>query len=73
MSHFYISVNNVRGTYTHTGTKKGLTAHIRGWNIGVKVNLKYNKETKKDYIEIYQTGGSNGIEQDKLIKVLKEK
>ena len=61
MAHFYGSMQGNKGEVTRCGTKKsGMTAHIRGWNIGVKVNIRHDKETGKDNYTIYETGGSNG-------------
>lgn len=60
MAHFYASVNGSReSTATKTGTKKsGMSAHVRGWNIGVDVRLSH--ENGKDVVRVYKTHGSNG-------------
>ena len=68
MAHFYGSMQGNRGEATRMGTKdSGFYAHIRGWDVGVRVELYYNEETEKDEIFIYKTGGSNGRHSDKLL------
>ena len=69
MSQFYASVTGSRGsTVTKTGDKQtGIFAHIRGWNIGIKVDCTYDKETDKDIIRVYKTSGSQGAKRDKFI------
>jgi len=58
MAHFYGSMQGGRGETTRTGTKNsGLSAHIRGWNVGVLVDVKH--VDGKDIIEVRRTGGSN--------------
>jgi hypothetical protein len=54
-----------RKEVTRKGTaNSGIRAHIRGWDVGVKVVGKVYGKTKKqegyDYFEIFATGGSNG-------------
>jgi len=60
MAHFYASVNGSRETIaTKTGTKKsGMSAHVRGWNVGVDVRLSH--VNGKDVVQVYKTSGSNG-------------
>jgi len=61
MSHFYGSMQGSRGEATRCGTKNsGFTAHIRGWDIGVEVWLRYDEKKKCDVVEVQLTGGSNG-------------
>ena len=61
MSYFYGSMQGNKGGVTRCGTKKsGMTAHIRGWNIGVRVNIRHDEKSGKDFYTIYETGGSNG-------------
>ena len=73
MGHFYGEIQGNRGEATRMGSKKsGFNAHIRGWNIGVRIYCKYNETTEKDEIYIYKTGGSNGNESDKLIHKIVE-
>lgn len=63
---FYTSVTNSRGKLVNAGSHKGQSAHIRGWNKGVRVE-SYIDENGKDRFKIYETSGSNGKEQDILI------
>jgi len=58
MAQFYAEIQGDRGAATRKGNKKsGLFAHVRGWNIGVRVECRH--EDGKDVIEIHRTGGSN--------------
>ena len=60
MSHFYGEMQGNRGEVSRTGSKtSGFSAHIRGWNIGVKIQCWHDEKTNKDEIHIYQTGGSS--------------
>lgn len=59
MAQFYASMQGNRGQATRMGTKNsGLTAHVRGWNIGVRVCLTHRDG--EDVVTIYRTNGSNG-------------
>ncbi len=59
MSHFYGEMfGSAKNPATMRGHKTtGLEAHLRGWNIGVKVILQNNNGV--DEIYLYKTGGSN--------------
>lgn len=67
MAHFYASINGARESIaTKTGTKKsGMSAHVRGWNVGVDVRLSH--ENGKDVVRVYKTSGSNGGISPQLI------
>lgn len=68
MAQFYASIRGNRGEGTRMGSKaSGMQGHIRGWNIGIRVNLFHNEETGKDEVAVYKTGGSNGASADKEI------
>lgn len=70
MSHFYGSMQGGRGRATRCGTKSsGMTAHIRGWDIGVRVEITHENVCGHmcDMIRVYKTDGSNGHGQDVLI------
>ena len=69
MSQFYASVTGSRGsTVTKTGDKQtGIFAHIRGWNIGIKVNCSHDKKTGKDIITVYKSSGSTDAKRDKFV------
>jgi hypothetical protein len=50
-----------RQEVTRTGTKRsGIKAHIRGWDVGVFVEIKYNGDSDCDEVYITKTTGSNG-------------
>jgi hypothetical protein len=68
MSQFYASVSNGRSTITKCGHTDGLTAHIRGWTKGFKVRMWFDPKTKVEYYQVYETSGSNGTGNDRLIK-----
>ena len=60
MAHFYAEIQGSRGEATRLGTKSsGITAHVRGWDTGVRVTICYDPETDTDVIEVHRTGGSN--------------
>lgn len=59
MARFYGEIQGSRGPATRMGTaKSGFEAHIRGWNVGVRVYLDVT-EDGKDRLTVYKTGGSN--------------
>lgn len=59
MSRFYGSISGSRGEASRTGTpQSGLGGHIRGWNIGCRVEIFADIEDN-DRCNIYITGGSN--------------
>lgn len=61
MAHFYASIQGNRSQRTAMGTKNsGIDGHIRGWDIGGRVWVRYNEETKQNEVTIDITGGSNG-------------
>ena len=57
MSALYGSMVAERGEVTKCG-HKFLSAHIRGWTSGVRVNARHGKDG--DEFDLYLTGGSNG-------------
>ena len=66
MSQFYASIHGNRGAATRQGTKKsGMTGHIRGWNIGVRVECYHTDGI--DYVYVYKTSGSAGHGRDEKI------
>ena len=74
MAQFYAEIQGNRGEATRMGTKStGIHGHIRGWNIGVRVQCNYDSGTDSDICYVYQTGGSSHRKSDKLIKVIREK
>ena len=70
MSHFYSEVESKNTTHSKCGTKSGMSAHLRGWNVGVRIELRHNPENNKDYITIHRTGGSNnGYAQEEIARI----
>lgn len=59
MSHFYAELQGNRGRATRCGTKKGMYAHIRGWNKGIWIECNFDEATQQDVFSVYETGGSN--------------
>jgi len=67
MSRFYGTVQGQAKTQASrrgSGTT-GISGHIRGWDIGIKIVSQPLVNDKKDYdcFSIYVTGGSNGGKQ----------
>jgi len=72
MSRFYASIKGNRGEATRQGTPKtGISGHIRGWDIGVKVRCFVNSEGKDTCI-IYKTAGSKSPGAVEIIATVKE-
>ena len=60
MSRFYADIQGNHGKATRQGTKtSGITGHIRGWDIGVRVEI-YADLQGLDHVVVYRTAGSNG-------------
>jgi len=74
MSHFYGSISGrARTIVTRCGDKKsGISAHIRSWEKGIKVECKYNENINKNIFHIYLTGGSNRPSKKVLISSFEE-
>ena len=71
MAHFYASIKGNRGMGTRMGTKNsGISGHIRGWNLGVRVEGWIDPQGN-DYFDVYRTGGSSGSKSDRLITTVK--
>jgi hypothetical protein len=80
MAHFYADVKGGRKEKTATGTiNSGLTAHIRGWDVGVRIECTHESVTVKgkkkeiDICKIYRTGGSNSPASGTLLAVAQSK
>jgi len=59
MSRFYASIQGNRGAATRQGTSQsGVFGHLRGWHVGVRVNM-VDDEEGRDVGYIYLTSGSN--------------
>lgn len=69
MARFYTEVDNSKGNITSAaGKSAGQTAHIRGWNAGIRVEAVPDADNK-DSFRVYSTHGSNGGGRD-LVGVL---
>jgi len=70
MSHFYGSMKGSRKEKTCCGHKStGMTAHIRGWNSGVKIDAYRSKNDLRDMFTIRVTGGSKNPEEVACLEV----
>lgn len=76
MARFYGQIQGNRGEASRMGTaKSGFDAHIRGWNVGVRIECLASDDGvdgSQDVIKVYQTSGSNGGDPDVLLATLKE-
>jgi len=71
MAQFRATIKGNRGEASRLGTKKsGLVARINGWDIGVAIYARHEKG--HDYLDVYQTSGSNGGYSDLLIASISE-
>lgn len=69
MSRFYGSMRGGRGEATRCGTPaSGLTGHIRGWNVGGRVDC--SDRDGSGVVEVYATTGSNAKRCDILLATL---
>ena len=67
MAHFYGEIQGSRGATTRCGTKNsGMDCHVRGWDIGVKLQVRHS-EDGRDYIQVLATSGSKGKIPDKKL------
>lgn len=66
MAQFYGEIQGNRGLATRMGTKdSGMSAHIRGWDVGVRVEVQH--VDGRDIIRVYSTGGSNNPSVTKVL------
>lgn len=68
MAHFYATIQGNRGQASRMGTaKSGMTAHIRGWDTGVRVYLWVGRDGK-DKVSVQRTSGSyTGIDRPDVV------
>lgn len=68
MAHFYANIRgSARKGVTRCGTKNsGISGHIRGWNLGVRVvgSTKTDSDGDYDTFTVWLTSGSNGCQND---------
>lgn len=68
MAHFYAEITGAKGVVTKTGTREtGLTAHVRGYTVGVYVEIRHNDFTKMDEVYVHLTGGTGALTAKKMI------
>ena len=61
MSRFYGSLQGNRGMATRCGTKdSGISAHVRGWDIGVYAEVRPCGKCGGDRVYASLSGGSHG-------------
>lgn len=71
MSHFYAEIEGGRSEASRTGHKStGISGHVRGWGVGVRVRGFHDDETGKDMFRIYATGGSDGHSAEQLLALV---
>ncbi len=71
MAQFYGNVQGNRGEATRMGTKNsGMTAHIRGWDVGAYVVLQHVDGV--DVVRVYKTKGSNRPGSSELLAEFSE-
>ena len=72
MARFFGEVTGGRGTSSRIGNvKSGMVAHIRGWNIGVRVECRVD-EHGNDQLSVFVTGGSNKSRRESLVSEVSE-
>ena len=73
MAHFYADIQGNHGEATRMGTPtSGISGHIRGWNVGVRVYGHINSEGK-DCFDITLTSGSSGHGRPKCLGTFTKK
>jgi hypothetical protein len=50
-----------------------MVAHIHGWDFGIRIEIRHDHKSGKDYACVYKTGGSNKYNSDELVLALYEK
>lgn len=72
MAQYIGYLTGARGGQLHRlGNKSsGILVEANAWNIGAKVTIRWDEELKDDVLEVFVTGGSNGvIEQRRIYKL----
>ena len=59
MARYRAIIKSKDGSTSRLGDKEGMVVRVNGWNIGVKVFIRYDEELQCDRIFIFETGGSN--------------
>lgn len=63
MSHFYASIQGGKSEATRQGTKSsGISGHVRGWGLGVRVEMYVNKDGEDEaHIVLTDGSGDHGV------------
>lgn len=69
MSNLYGSLDGNRGNTVTKASNRGLSGHVRGWDVGVRVAASHGDGS--DEFSIALTGGSNGTRPDRPIGVVR--
>lgn len=60
MAQYRALVRSKNGSTSRLGDKEGgMVVRVNGWNIGVKVMIRYDEELQCDKIFVFETGGTN--------------
>ena len=75
MAHFYGQIEGQARTLASRlgNKKKGIWAHIRGWDMGVKVVCWHDPLSKTDHIQVFETGGSHDPENYRMMGELTQR
>ena len=72
MSRLYGSLDADASKTTATRrAHRDISAHVRGWNEGIRVRARVNSNDRETF-EVYATSGSNGGGSDRLIFTLED-
>lgn len=73
MAHFYGELQGNRRKVTRCGDKhSGMWAHLRGWHVGVEVEIVHDSEKDQDVIVVSRTTGSSGLLGKEVIAIIRE-
>ncbi len=79
MAHFYGEIgsrssrNHRISKATRTGTKSnGMSAHVRGWSVGARIELSHDEKRNVDVVRVYRTSGSHASASDVLLAEYEE-
>jgi hypothetical protein len=69
MSKLYLSAtSDARKTEVTSRGHRTISAHVRGWDLGVKIEAHYGGPIRdEESFDIYVSSGSNGGESDVLV------
>lgn len=70
MARFYMSTEGRNGGRITRAHHKKASAHLRGWTVGVIVDVEIDKSSGKDVVRVYRTGGSGSPTRGELLVTL---